>query len=709
MISVNNKEIDNKEIEFNNKEIDNNNKEIDNNNIEIGNDNVDEMTDTEISIDNIEFIIIDFINKSKRERVDNKINMADIEISIRENNYKELISNKELIDVIINKWIHIGSDTILEHIINNRSGNNNNNHFSNNNLEKRSNNNLFIIIGHKSLLVNNDLLVIIDRNTNFCFTIIKALLKINFKHCTTCIFNKHFAENILIKSIEREVINDNDLNDNNINKREEKAAKNCINNMLNIIIGESINIDTVINNLHFATTILIINILIADICIFNCNDYFFSIYDSTLSISSISSSNSRSRLSSNSSRSSSSSRSNNIHHEDNRDKDNDNDNDRGYNNINFHNRDNIDIYINDRERIININFSNQIHVNIYHHIRKYINIYHRNREYINIFRHIIDYINIYVNIPEHDYNNYINNRGCFNIHFNIDKYINYNFDIVISIFLYLVINNEITNHININIEIDNDNNNDNDNIHNNHYIDNIVYKHNIQYIVIVIVIFNNIIENNLLYNNVIINENNLDNNYLASSSQSTLIINTVSTTATTQVNNDFCNICENIGETTTFSYHNLIRRYDNKVCSSIGNIIRSERYKAIVATTNIDYLNVILVERFDTIGATVNDSYLSLIVFEGFSTNGATGKTSYNGVIGKKKRNSNGETTNENNGFIVDIVFIRWCDGQSAITPRGGVNKQRPLLLWLKLHKRSAAPEAAATLQRQQWWQSYTT
>ena len=180
------------------------------------------MTD-KISVkkDNIEFIIIEFINKSKRERIDNKVNMADIGISIRENNDRDLNNNEKFMAIINNNLINISSDKILEHIINNRSGNNH--HFSNNNLEKRSNdNNLFIIIiGKESRLVNNDLLVIIDCNTIFCFTIVAATLKINFKHCTTCIFNKHFAENILIKSIEREVINDNDLNDNNVNKREE--------------------------------------------------------------------------------------------------------------------------------------------------------------------------------------------------------------------------------------------------------------------------------------------------------------------------------------------------------------------------------------------------------------------------------------------------------------------------------------------------------
>ena len=194
MTSVNNKEIDNKEIEFNNKDIDN--IEIDSNNIEIGNNNVDEMTDIEISIDNREFI-----NKSKRERIDNKVNMADIEISIRENNYKELIGNKKFVDTINNNMINISSDKILEHIIYSKSGSNN--HFSNNNLEERNVNNLSIIIGHKSLLVSNDLLVIIDRNTNICFSSIAGMLKINLKHCTTFIFNKHFAKNICIRIIER--------------------------------------------------------------------------------------------------------------------------------------------------------------------------------------------------------------------------------------------------------------------------------------------------------------------------------------------------------------------------------------------------------------------------------------------------------------------------------------------------------------------------
>ena len=160
------------------------------------------------------------------------------------------------------------------------------------------------------------------------------------------------------------------------------------------------------------------------------------------------------------------------------------------------------------------------------------------------------------------------------------------------------------------------------------------------------IIINDIDDNN----NAIINENNFDNNYLtSSSSQSTLIINIATTSVTTQVNNDFCNI-----------------------------------YKAIGATTNLGYLNVILVERFDTISATVNIDYLSIIMGERFSTNGETAEASYNYVIREEKHNSNGETNEENNDFFDDIGNSRWCDGQSTITPRGGVNKQRPLLPWLK-------------------------
>ena len=419
--------------------------------------------------------------------------------------------------------------------------------------------------------------------------------------------------------------------------------------------------------------------------IFSCNDYFFCIYDSILSISSISSSNSRSRLSSNSSRSpsSNSSRINNNHHEDNKDKNNDNNNYREYNDLNIHNIDDIDLCIN-------------------------------NTKYIIIHLDIIDYINIYINIPKHDYNNYINNRECFNIHFNIDKYtdnnfykyINHNFDIIISIFLYLVINNEITNHININIDVDNDNNNDNDKIHNNHYIDNIVYKHNVQYIVIVIVILNNvIIVNNIFYNliiienidnnnnNAIVNENNLDNNYLtsSSSSQSTLIINIVTTIVITQVNN-FCNICNKIGATNSTGYHNLIERCDNKVDSSIGNIIKRERFSTIRATVNNDYLNIILFERFDTNVATGNVSYLSLIDKELFDTFGETTKASRNDVIRRESYNTNEETANNSGDFFDDFLNVRWCDGQRTITPRGGVNKQRPLLPWLKLHEEDDYP-----------------
>ena len=146
---------------------------------------------------------------------------------------------------------------------------------------------------------------------------------------------------------------------------------------------------------------------------------------------------------------------------------------------------------------------------------------------------------------------------------------------------------------------------------------------------------------------------------------------------TTQVNNDFCNICNKIGATNNTGYHNLIERYDNKIYSSISNIIKSERFSTIRATVNNDYLNISLVETFAPIGATDNVSYLNLVAVEGFNANGDTTEASYIGIIYEESFNSNGDTTNENNGFIVDIVFgrLRWCDGQRAITPRGGVKQ----------------------------------
>ena len=123
-----------------------------------------------------------------------------------------------------------------------------------------------------------------------------------------------------------------------------------------------------------------------------------------------------------------------------------------------------------------------------------------------------------------------------------------------------------------------------------------------------------------------------------------------STTVTTQVNNDFCNTCNEISDTNNISYHNLIKRYDNKFDSSIDNIIGSERFNTIGAIINTDYLNISFVERFSTIGATVNQSMRTMTSSsseELYSTNGETSKTSYQKVIEEESYNNNRETPEE--------------------------------------------------------------
>ena len=197
---------------------------------------------------------------------------------------------------------------------------------------------------------------------------------------------------------------------------------------------------------------------------------------------------------------------------------------------------------------------------------------------------------------------------------------------------------------------------------------------------------------------------NLDNNYLtssssSSSSQSTLIIRTDATTAPTQVNNDFCNTCNEISATDNNSYHNITKRYDNKFYSSIGNIIKSERFDTDRATVNNGYLNLILCELFKAIGATGNVKYLNLIEVELFSTNGETTKTSYDGVNEEERYNSNGETANNSGDFFDDFLNSRWCDGQRTITPRGGVkhNCASAQPDWLKCIQKKRMHKQAAT------------
>ena len=94
---------------------------------------------------------------------------------------------------------------------------------------------------------------------------------------------------------------------------------------------------------------------------------------------------------------------------------------------------------------------------------------------------------------------------------------------------------------------------------------------------------------------------------------------------------------------------------------------------------------------FDTIGATVNADYLSLIDVELFSTNGETARHRTTMSSRKRATTATERQPEENSGdFFDDFLNSRWCDGQRTITPRGGVNKQRPLLPWLKCIKRDA-------------------
>ena len=219
------------------------------------------------------------------------------------------------------------------------------------------------------------------------------------------------------------------------------------------------------------------------------------------------------------------------------------------------------------------------------------------------------------------------------------------------------------------------------------------------------------INNNITTN---INENNFDSNYLASSSsQSTLIINTVTTTATTQVNNDFCNISENISETTTFSYHNLIRRYDNKFAFSTRQHhqkrdLRQPSVQQSTMTTSTSSL----VETLQT--PSVQQSTMTTLTSSWASTSTPTvrqAEASYNGVIGEgeERYNTNEETTEENSDFIVTTSSTVGGVAVKEPSHQEGVSTiQRSSNCATARLKRIMENDAqeAATRQRQLWWQS---